>query len=139
MLDQVRCRFEHAFGVARWTDTTPFARIGDKEILSACFTADASKSIRQNTALHKLAKIMLNIIGDGILIRIGFAHCTQPGFQMVLDDLVSCCSFGLQALIYVGDCGWFLQADISMFSVSMVLLYHRERIENFQCCLLPIL
>jgi hypothetical protein len=108
MLNQVSCRFEHAFAVAGWTDTTPFARIGDKEILSACFTADASKSIRQNTALQKLAQIMLNIIGDRALIRIGFALCTQPGFQMVLDDLVSCRSFGLPALIYAGDSGWFL-------------------------------
>jgi hypothetical protein len=53
---------------------------------------------------------MLNIIGDGVLIRIGFALSTQPGFQMVLDDLVSCSSFGLPALIYAGDSGWFLGA-----------------------------
>ena len=76
MLNQVSCRFEHAFGVAGWTDTTTFARIGDKEILSACFTADASKSIRQNTALQKLAQIMLNIIGNRVLIRMSLARGT---------------------------------------------------------------
>ena len=64
------------------------ARKRQDGFVAAGFALEASEAKKKESASQELSKSVLDVGGDGVVVRGGLAAGGEPGLEVLLDDLV---------------------------------------------------